>query len=541
MLSTMSDFPLTITHIFRHGRRVHPDARVISFDGQSLREAPFPEVAGRVDRLATALARLGVGEGDRVGTFCWNHQHHLEAYLAVPCMGAVIHTLNVRLFPDQLAGVINHAADKVIIVDASLIPLLAKVASGLPSVEHYLVVGEGESQDLPGALSYEALLEAAGDQPYPWPELDERSAAAMCYTTGTTGDPKGVVYSHRSVFLHALAESSGAFFGLSPQDRVMVLAPMFHATAWGLPFAGWWVGGDLVFPGRFLQAEPLSRLIAQARPTVAGAVPTVWGDILRFAESHPVDLSSLRLVICGGSAVPESLIERFQQRHGVRVIQAWGMTETSPVAAIARPPAHPPPGQEMRWRSKTGRPIPGVELRLCDDQGAELAWDGESVGELEVRGPWVTASYYQVEAGERFHDGWLRTGDVGTIDPLGYAQITDRSKDVIKSGGEWVSSVELENALMGHPDVAEAAVIGVVDERWGERPLACAVLRDASGATPEQLCEFLLTKVASWWLPERWAFLEAIPKTSVGKFDKVALRAMYAQGALPVQVRGRRP
>ena len=537
MQSTMQDFPLTITHILRHGARVHSEAQVMTFDGRSIRRSGFPAVAARVDRLAAALARLGVGEGDRVGTFCWNHQEHLEAYLAVPCMGAVIHTLNVRLFADQLVGIINHAEDKVVIVDAALVPVLGKLASRLPTVERYIVVGEGDASGLPGAERYEDLLAQGDGSGYPWPDLDERSAAALCYTTGTTGDPKGVAYSHRSILLHALGESAGVFFGLNARDRVMVVAPMFHATGWGLPYAGWWAGADLIFPDRYLQAEPLSRLIEQTRPTLAGAVPTVWADVLRFAESHPVDLSSFRLLICGGSAVPAWLMERSEQRHGVRMLQAWGMTETSPAAAVALPPAGADPGDDMAWRIKTGRPVPGVEMRLCDEGGAELPWDGTSIGEFEVRGYWVTGSYYRIDAPERFHDGWLRTGDVGTMDPLGYARITDRSKDVIKSGGEWVSSVELENALMAHPDVSEAAVIGVADQRWGERPLACVVRREGGAVTPEDLCGFLTDRVSKWWLPERWAFLDAIPKTSVGKFDKVALRSLYAQGKLAVTLR----
>jgi len=531
----MQQFPLTITHILRHGATVFGDTEVATFDGERVRQGSFAGVAARAGRLAAALARLGVRRGDCVGTFGWNHQEHLEAYYAVPCMGGVLHTLNIRLFADQLTYVINHGRDKVVIADAALVPVLAKLAGELGSVEHYVVVGDGDASALPGALRYEDLL-AAEDEGYAWPDLDENSAAAMCYTTGTTGDPKGVVYSHRSVFLHALSECSGAAFGLSGQDNILLVVPMFHAMAWGMPYAAWLVGAGLVFPGPYVQAEPLSRLIALTRPTFAGAVPTVWTDLLRHSEGASVDLSSLRMVVSGGSAVPPSLMERFQQRHGVRIIQAWGMTETSPVAAISFPPAGTPPEKEMTWRAKTGRPIHGVEFRLCDDAGNVLPWDGAVVGEIEARGPWVTGSYHGVDAVEKFHDGWLRTGDVGTIDPLGFVQITDRAKDVIKTGGEWISSVELENHLMGHPAVLEAAAVGVVDERWGERPLACVVLRDGTQAGPEQLAEYLSAKVARWWVPERWAFIDAIPKTSVGKFDKKALRARYTSGDLPVEI-----
>ncbi|MGH8972864.1 MAG: long-chain fatty acid--CoA ligase [Acidimicrobiia bacterium] len=534
MLSTMQDFPLTITSLFRHGRSVYGGSQVVTFDGDSSRRATFAEVAERADRLAAALARLGIGEGDRVGTFAWNTQEHLEAYFAVPCMGAVLHTLNIRLFPEQLTYIVNHAEDRVILVDATLIPLLAKVAKDLKTVEHFVVIGSGDGSALGDSiLSYEELL-AAEEPGYDWPEVDERSAAAMCYTSGTTGNPKGVVYSHRSTYLHSLAECSGASFGLSEEDRILPIVPMFHANAWGLPYAGWMTGADFIMPGRFLQGEPLCKLIEAERPTISGAVPTVWADILRYADANPVDFSSIRLVPCGGSAVPRHLMEAFQERHGVRIIQAWGMTETSPLGAVAKPPRGTPPEEEMQWRTKTGRVIAGVELRIVDDNGAVLPWDGEAVGEIEVRGPWITASYYKDDDPAKFDDGWLRTGDVGTVDPLGFVQITDRAKDVIKSGGEWISSVELEGELMAHPDVVEAAVVGVPDERWDERPLACVVLKEGAGASVDDLKGFLADRVAKWWLPERWAFIDEVPKTSVGKFDKKVLRARYAEGELEV-------
>ena len=537
MLSTMQDFQLSITSIFRHGRSVYGDSEVVTFEGESSRRASFAEVGERTDRLAAALQRLGVVEGDRVGTFAWNTQEHLEAYFAVPCMGAVLHTLNIRLFPEQLTYVVNHAEDKVVIVDATLVPLLAKVAKDLKTVEHFVVTGPGgvgEASALGNSvLSYEELL-GAESEGFDWPEVDERSAAAMCYTSGTTGNPKGVVYSHRSTFLHSLAECSGASFGLSESDRILPIVPMFHANAWGLPYAGWMTGADFIMPGRFLQGEPLCRLIEAERPTISGAVPTVWADILRHADANKVDFSSVRLVPCGGSAVPRHLMEAFQDRHGVRIIQAWGMTETSPLGAVAHPPRGTPPEEEMEWRVKTGRVIAGVELRIVADDGKVLPWDGEAVGEIQVRGPWITASYYKDDDPEKFDDGWLRTGDVGSVDAKGFVQITDRAKDVIKSGGEWISSVELEGELMAHPDVVEAAVVGVPDERWDERPLACVVLKDGAGAGIDDLKGFLAARVAKWWLPERWAFIEEVPKTSVGKFDKKVLRARYAEGELDV-------
>jgi len=532
MQSTMQDRPLNINAIFEHGRKVYPDSEVVTFTGEGARRASFAEVAARSKRLAAALTRLGIKEGDRVGTFCWNAQEHLEAYFTIPCMGAVLHTLNLRLFPDQLTYVINHAEDRVIIIDDSLVPLLARVAADLKTVEHFIVVGGGDATALGDVLRYEELLAAeSGD--FQWPEIEERSAAAMCYTSGTTGNPKGVVYSHRSTFLHSLAICSGSVFALTEHDRILPIVPMFHANAWGLPYAGWFAGSDFVMPSRFLQAEPLCRLIEAERPTFSGAVPTIWNDILRYAESHTVDLSSIRMIACGGSAVPRSLMEKFQQRHNVRIVQAWGMTETSPLAAVALIPKCCEPGQEMDWRSKTGRVVHGVDLRIVDN-GKEVDWDGESIGEIEVRGPWITASYYGEDTPEKFDEGWLRTGDVGTINRQGFIQITDRSKDVIKSGGEWISTVELENALMGHPDVIEAAVIGVPDDRWDERPLACVVMREGVSADPEVLRAFLGERVAKWWVPERWAFISEVPKTSVGKFDKKVLRAQREQGAIEI-------
>ncbi len=537
--STMQDdFPLTINFIFRHGRRVQGRSQVITLTPEGSRSATFAEVGDRASQLAHALKELGVRESDRVGTFCWNNQEHLEAYFAIPCMGAVLHTLNIRLFPEQLAYVVNHAEDKVVIIDETLIPLLARVLPELTTVEHIVVVGEGDASALEAGKAklhrYEELL-AGRDTEYPWPEIDERAAAAMCYTSGTTGNPKGVVYSHRSSVLHALGSSSGGALAMNQYDRILAIVPMFHANAWGLPHAGWWVGADFVMPDRFLQAEPLCRSIEREKPTLSGAVPTIWNEVLRYADQNGCDFSSLRNVVCGGSAVPRALMEAFKERYGVTITQGWGMTETSPLGAMSTPPKGTPESEEMDWRVKTGRVLPGIEMRIVDDAGNELPWDNEAVGEIEVRGPWVTASYYLDPDPEKFHEGWLRTGDVGKIDSYGFCQITDRAKDVIKSGGEWISSVDLENELMAHPAVIEAAVVGVPDERWDERPLACVVLETAGSTTPAELREFLEKRVAKWWLPERWSFIEEVPKTSVGKFDKKVLRARYSEGALEVQ------
>jgi len=539
--STMQDFPLTITSILRHGIVVYGGSECVTWVGEGARRATFREVGERVERLAAALSRLGIAPGDRVGTFCWNSQEHLEAYFAIPSMGAVLHTLNIRLFPEQLAYVVNHAADRVILVDDSLVPLLARVVRELRTVERFIVIGDGDASALGEVeiLRYDDLL-AAEEPGFTWPQIDERQAAAMCYTSGTTGNPKGVAYSHRSSWLHSLATTSASALGFMERDRILTIVPMFHANAWGIPYSAFMVGSSLLMPGRFMQAEPLARLVAEERATFSAAVPTIWADILRFGEEHEVDLSSMRMIVCGGSAVPRSLMEQFEQRYGVRIVQAWGMTETSPLGTVAHPPAGVEIGapEELDWRVKTGRPVAGVELRVVADDGSTSPCDGESVGEIEVRGPWITGSYYGESSPEKFDGDWLRTGDVGHVDAKGFVQITDRAKDVIKSGGEWISSVELENLLMGHAAVVEASVIGVPDPRWQERPLACVVLEEGADTSAAALAEFLAEHVAKWQVPERWAFIDAIPKTSVGKFDKKVLRARQEKGDLSVEELG---
>ncbi len=533
MRSTMQDAPLLITDILRYGLAVHGDSQVITVEAEGHRSATFNEVAIRAEKLARALRRLGVEDGDRVGTFCWNNQGHLEAYLAIPCMGAVLHTLNVRLPAEQLAYVVNHAEDRVIIVDGSLIPLLAAIKDDLKTVETFIVVGEGDASALGEALSYEELL-AAEEPGFEWPVLDERSAAAMCYTSGTTGNPKGVVYSHRSTWLHTQALQSASSVGVTEKDRILIIVPMFHAMAWGTPYGAWLAGTDMIMPQMFLMGEPLGKIFNELHPTLACGVPTIWNGLLHIESK--VDFSSVRAITAGGAAVPQSLIEQFEERFGATIIQGWGMTETSPLAAFGLPPARRIEGHDdMYYKIKAGRVVAGVEVRVVAEDGTVLPSDGKAIGEFEIRGPWVTGSYYKDEDPSKFHDGWLCTGDVGTLDHQGYMTISDRTKDVIKSGGEWISSVELENAVMAQPDVFEAAVIAIPDPKWSERPLVCVVLSPGKSPSAEELLQFLVERVPRWWLPDQWTFIDEIPKTSVGKFDKKVMRAAFAHGDYSVQ------
>jgi fatty-acyl-CoA synthase len=539
MRSTMMDVPLTVTAIMRHGSTSYGSSEVVTLTGAGIRRQSYAQTGARAARLANALRALGVDADQRVATLMWNNSQHLEAYLAIPSMGAVLHTLNLRLDPQVIGYIADHAGDEVVIVDPTLVPLLAQVLRHAPGIRHVIVTSaENETEFVPPAElaalgrpvhSYEALL-AAQPASFDWPEPDERSAAAMCYTSGTTGHPKGVVYSHRSMHLHSMAVCMGGVFGLSDRDRVLPVVPMFHANAWGLPYAALLAGASLIMPDRFLQPEPLVKLIEAERPTVAGAVPTIWNGLLQYVRTHGGDLSSLRLVPCGGSAVPHSLQEAYEKELGVRILQAWGMTETSPLGSVACPPADVTEEEAWRYRDSAGRLMCQVEHRLVGEGEVVLPCDGEAVGEIEVRGPWVTGAYYKDDDPQKFHDGWLRTGDVGTIDPLGYVNLTDRAKDVIKSGGEWISSMELENLLMAHPEVTEAAVIGVADEKWGERPLAAVVVPDGSAVTAAELRAFLADKVPRWQVPERWCFVDEVPKTSVGKFAKTRMRDAYARG-----------
>jgi fatty-acyl-CoA synthase len=538
MDSTMQDFPLTVTGILRHGTTWFSGRKVITKTADGYREISFGELGPRVAQLAHGLRQLGVTNGQRVATFMWNNQEHLEAYFAAPCMGAVLHTLNIRLGGEQIAFIANQAEDAVVLVDMSLAPLLAAVLPDLSTVQTVVAVGDGDLDVLAASgknvVRYDELLEGQPTE-YDWPDLDEKSAAAMCYTSGTTGNPKGVVYSHRSSYLHSMSFCAANNIGLVDGDRVLTIVPMFHANAWGQPYAAVMAGADLVLPDRFLQAEPLVDMIELHRPTIAAAVPTIWNDVLQYLHANPDrEISSLRMVACGGSAVPLGMMKEYEEHYGVLIRQAWGMTETSPLAALAAPPPEVTGADHWALRATAGRVVSGVEIRIVDDEGAVLPNDGKAVGEIEVRGPWITGSYYQNADSEKFHDGWLRTGDVGHVDPQGFITLTDRAKDVIKSGGEWISSVELELCIMEHPAVLEAAVVAVPDERWQERPLAAVVIKSDASSTAQELRNHLCDKVARFWLPERWTFIDEVPKTSVGKFDKKHIRSLYADGVYDI-------
>ncbi|GHJ10540.1 fatty-acyl-CoA synthase [Micromonospora humidisoli] len=538
------DAPLQVARILEYGATVHGTAEVVTWTGAEPRRISYAEVGRAAARLAHALRdECGVTGDERVATFMWNNTEHLVAYFAVPSMGAVLHTLNIRLFPGQVAYIANHAQDRVVLVDSTLIPLLARVLGELTTVRHVVVVGGGDPEPLRAVAGdrvtfhhWDDLL-AGRPEHYDWPEVDERDAAALCYTSGTIGNPKGVAYSHRSIYLHSLQVCLPEGFGLGPGHRELAIVPMFHAMSWGLPYAAFLSGASLIMPDRFLQAAPIAEMIAAERPTLAGAVPTIWNDLLAYLDTHDVDTSSLKEVIVGGSACPPTLMRAFSERHGIEVIHAWGMTETSPLGSVSRAPAGVTGEDAWRFRYTQGRIPAGVAARIVGPLGEPLPADGTSVGELEVRGPWVTARYFGDDAPdpEKFHDGWLRTGDVGMLSPDGFLTLTDRAKDVIKSGGEWISSVELENALMAHPDVQEACVVGVPDQRWGERPLATVVVREGASTSVEQLRAFLAGSVAHWQLPERWAVIDAVPRTSVGKFDKKVVRSRYAAGDLEVR------
>lgn len=540
MNGLMMNWQLTIDKIVEHGNRLYAPKFITTVQPDcSLFRYTYADLYRRSKRLAKALVKLGVEPGDRIGTFAWNNYQHLELYYAVPGAGAVCHTLNIRLFPDQLAYIVNHAEDKIIFVDGTLLPLYQKVAPLTPGVQMYVLFNAPrEAKDaLPNVLFYEDLIEAS-DEDFTWRSTDENMAMGMCYTSGTTGEPKGALYSHRSMFLHTMGENAANALGVRESDVVLPVVPQFHAMAWGLPYACVAAGAELVLPGPHLRPQALADLIAQERVTIAAGVPTIWNGLYHELKQNPRDISCIRALVVGGSAMPRSLIKAYESELGVNVLHAWGMTEMSPLGTVSIPlKAHQALDEEARWdiKAKQGYPILGVEMRIVDEVGRELPWDGKTMGELQVRGPWIIRQYFKRDPtpDSITADGWFRTGDVATITPEGYMTITDRTKDLVKSGGEWISTVELENAIIDHPKVLEAAVIAIPDEKWSERPLACVVrTKEGWDLTAEELQAYLATRVAKFWIPERIVFVDEVPKTSVGKFDKKELRRRFAEGLL---------
>jgi fatty-acyl-CoA synthase len=536
-VATMMDYPLTLQHVYFRARKLYPNRTITTLTANGYATETYGEALARAERAAAAMQALGVKRGDRVATLAWNSNSHLELYFAIPCSGAVMHTLNLRLPANQLGYIIQDASDSVIFVDADLFPLLRGVKDSLGSVRH-IVITNGPIPDdtagFPQIHDYEQLL-ASAPSGYTWPTLDEREAASMCYTSGTTGNPKGVVYSHRSSYLHAMVATQADTVALSERDICFPLVPMFHVNAWGLPHAAVMVGAKIAFPGKFMDPANTAKVITDQKVTMAAGVPTLWIGLVQLLSEHKsdYDLSSLQRIMCGGSAVPAALI-RGLDANGLTIIQAWGMTEMSPIGTVARLQSameNLPYDQQVEYRAKQGIAVPGVDLRIMSmDTGQEAPPDGVTFGEIQVRGPWITGSYYHADNDEmgasKFMDGWFRTGDVATIDENGFVTIVDRTKDVIKSGGEWISSVQEEGLIMGNPKVLEAAVVGMPHPKWSERPVAIVVPKPdfKDTITKQDIIDHLSPLVAKWWLPEEVIFVDALPKTSVGKFDKKVMR-----------------
>ncbi|HEY8073708.1 MAG TPA: long-chain fatty acid--CoA ligase [Labilithrix sp.] len=535
----MMDYPLLVTQLIERAERFHPRVEVVStLADRSRHRATYAETASRARRLASALTKLGAKEGTRIGTLCWNHRQHLEAYLGVPAMGCVVHTLNLRLHPTEIGWIANHAGDEIVIVDQCLLPLFEKFRADVKSLRHVIVVPDDGTPVPGGTLDYEKLLADASPD-FAFPSLDEEQAAMLCYTSGTTGNPKGVLYTHRSSILHALVAAMPNHIGASVDDVMLPVVPMFHAAAWGLPYIAMLGGAKLVFPGPHLDATSLLGLMEAERVTVAGGVPTIWLGILAALDAEPKrwDLRSVRTMIIGGSAAPPSMMDGFQKRHGLVVTHAWGMTETNPLGTIARVKPHLRGEGDLAVRSTQGFAVPFIEQRHVGEDGKPLPWDGTSMGELEVRGAWVAKSYYGDDGKDRWTaDGWFKTGDVVTIDAEGYVTITDRSKDVVKSGGEWISSVAVENVLMSHPCVLEAAVFAAKHEKWGERPVAAVVWKPGKSAAEADLAEHVRAALGKLCVPDAFVFVEQVPRTSTGKFLKTKLRELHGD----ILVRGKR-
>ncbi|MGM8215586.1 long-chain fatty acid--CoA ligase [Bacillaceae bacterium W0354] len=523
---------LLISKMLEHAEKFFPRKEVISRTASGIQRFTYQEIGERTRRLASALERLGINRGDKVATLAWNDHRHLEAYFGIPGMGAVLHTINIRLSPEHILYIINHAEDKVLLVDPMLIPLLEAIKDHLSTVEAYIILSDDTQlpeTTLEPVYSYEALISESSPH-YVFPkDIDENSPAGMCYTSATTGKPKGVVYSHRGITLHSLALGLADSAAISESDICMPVVPMFHVNAWGTPFAATWFGTTQVLPGPAFTPEVLASLITEEKVTITAGVPTIWLALLKELDTNPekYDMSSLRAVLCGGSAAPLGMIRAFEMKHNIPFAHAYGMTETSPLVTMSRIKSYQedlPYEEKLRIRAKQGYVVPGLEIKVVNDEG-EVEWNGKDMGELLVRGPWIADEYYKDERTEEaFRDGWLHTGDIVTIDEEGYINIADRTKDLVKSGGEWISTIDLENALMTHDAVFEAAVIGVPHPKWQERPIAAVVLKSGMNVDKEELFDFLKPQFAKWWLPDDIVFLDEIPKTSVGKFQKNRLR-----------------
>jgi fatty-acyl-CoA synthase len=539
MLGLMMDMPLLISDLIRHADRHHGNTEIVSKTVEGgMHRYTYRDAHKRARQLAKALQALGAKMNDRIGTLAWNGYRHFEIYYAVAGIGSIIHTINPRLFPDQITYIANHAEDSYIFFDITFAPLVEKLAPALKSVKGFVAMTDRAhmpKEQIPNLLCYEELL-AAQDDRLEWPSFDERSAACLCYTSGTTGNPKGALYSHRSTMLHAYAAALPDALNLSARDTILPVVPMFHVNAWGLPYSCALMGARLVFPGQHLDGKSLHELFESERVTMSAGVPTVWLGLLNYMKANNLKFSTMKSTVIGGSACPPAMLRTFQEEYGVQVLHAWGMTEMSPLGTVCtfkEKHLHASPEERLALQNKQGRAIFGVDLRIVDENGKELPHDGKAFGDLQVRGPWIISSYFKGEGGDPLKDGWFPTGDVVTIDPDGYIQITDRSKDVIKSGGEWISSIDLENIAVAHPAIQEAAVIGVRHPKWDERPVVIAVKKQGQEVSKEELLKFYEGKIAKWWMPDDVLFVADLPHTATGKLSKLQLRQKFSDYRLP--------